>query len=250
VPQPTQIFLSFVIVFALAGCRATPTPLPPTVSAPTATVPATLPTPTPEAQPTATIAGTTPDPAMATQLGAVTNLLLTLPPAWQQKVVPATALQSAFSAVGDAAQPLEAASTADSSALVAWLPNAENPLVAGLLLLAIPRNELSLAQWLTSTQSSLTTQGATVLTGTLQYDLRSDGTPVATITYHLPTNLPTSDPAKEPVAGYQVALFDPTNTPVGERLVILTFTTQPERFAELLPSFQAIVRELKPQPTQ
>ncbi len=239
-PQPTQIILAIVVIFALAGCQANPTPLPPTAIAPTVTAPAGLPTPTPEAQPTATAIGTTPESVIVTQLGVVTNLLLTLPPAWQQKVVSADVLQPALGEVGNAAQLLQAASAADSAALVAWLPSAGDTLAASLLVLTIPRNELSLAQWLTGTQSSLVTQGATVLTNTLQYDLRSDGTPVATVTYTLP--------ATEPITGYQVALFDPTTLLAGERLVILTFTTQPERFAELLPSFQAIVRELKPQP--
>ncbi len=235
-----SLSLGILVLLLLTGCRAQPTPTPSSTptSAPTATAILAPPTATPEGIPTATPAVT----QSAIPLVAVSDqFTLTLPTGWQERVVAADQLRTTLTALqgnGDngssLAGQLAAAVDAQSTAVVAWLPDPANPTVSAvsLIALAMPRTELTLERYLAAAQAQLATQpGVTIASAALEYSLRPDGIPVAVLQYTA---------AAANVDGYQVALLDEQ----AEDLVLFTFTAPAGQLTSNLPDFQAIIRSL------
>jgi hypothetical protein len=169
------------------------------------------------------------------------QLTLTLPPGWQERAIPADQLRVTLAALeGNASSasalvgPLAAAVDANSTALVAWLPDAADPTASptSLIAVALPSTGLSLESYLADAQARLTAQpDVTVASAQLDYSLRTDGIPVAVLQYTV---------AASGVDGYQVALLDDQ----AEHLVLVTFTTPAGQLATHLPDFQATIRSL------
>lgn len=129
----------------------------------------------------------------------------------------------------------------NSTALVAVLMDTQaknQPLsLPNLTIMVTSRNNLSLAQYIDGVVAELKERpGVTIQETKVDYALRSNGLPVATLHYTMDVGL--LPDATTPVDGYQVAAFDAKAT----NMILFTFTAPTARYPELLPMFQKIVR--------
>ncbi len=186
----------------------------------------------------------------STKFGAQSALKVNLPAAWQAIDLDAEHLKLALDKLKStvttppmlvAVETLLIAVDADSTALVALLlddqAKGQAALPPNLIVVVVPRHGLSLARYLTDVGADLQRHpGVEIQESKLDTTLRTTGLPVAILHYTLAADLvPGINP---PMDGYQIAAFDAQAT----NIIVFTFTTPSSRYTELLPIFQAIVR--------
>lgn len=124
--------------------------------------------------------------------------------------------------------------------LIALLPDDQNAArpVAQLTVSVLPARGLTMDGYLAATEAELNQIANTnVLTAYVDSMLGAGSLPASVIEYTAaPT--PATNNAEEIIAGYQVAFFGQDEN----SLIVLTFTTSTERFAELYADFLQIVR--------
>jgi hypothetical protein len=125
--------------------------------------------------------------------------------------------------------------------LIALLPDAENLAlpVAQVTVSVLPTHGLTLDDYVAATEAELTSIANTsVMTAHIDPMLGVGSFPASVIEYTAEpqSGAPNSD--EKPIAGLQVAFFGHD----AETLIVLTFTTTVDRFAELQPEFLHIVR--------
>lgn len=164
---------------------------------------------------------------------------VTLPCCWVGMPASAAAVEAALAglrptpAATDAVDPLPADAIVNALELIAILPDAEANGVpkAQLTVSVLASHELTLDAYLEATAAELTALSNTdVQTTRLDDSLRPDQLPVAVIEYRTG--------AGRSIAGLQYAFYLPNL----EHLVVLTFTTAEELYAELADGFADIAR--------
>jgi hypothetical protein len=239
---------------------ATPIPLLPTVTATAiievaASQPTFAPTfgaggPSPESP------GSTPGSSsgIATQGAIFTSprysYTVVLPCCWLALPTPGTAIESALAELqaeselpvwGDLSERVQERATGAVLELVALLPDEENATlpVAQVTVSVLPAYGLTLDDYLVATADELNSIANTnVLTAHIEPTLGVGAFPASLIEYTAVPTPATSSNSEHTMAGLQVAFFGhDANT-----LIVLTFTTTTDRFAELQPEFLHIVR--------
>jgi hypothetical protein len=269
--QSSMRLVALATILLLVACsRATPMPAPSTATvaaapvAPMATV--ALPTVTAQpATPTFVAGGPTPEAAGTTPgvaNGSVTtgaiftsprfSYTVILPCCWLALPTPGTAIESAMADLedgaeiplwGDLAQRVRERNSGALMELIALLPDDENLAlpIAQVTVSVLPTYGLTLDDYATATAAELTRIANTsVQIAYIDPSLGVEEFPAAVIEY---TALPTpasAENGEEGIAGLQVAFFGQN----AESLIVMTFTTTVDRFAELQPEFLRIVRTI------
>lgn len=173
---------------------------------------------------------------------------LTLPCCWVAlptgttigSTLPGADSQTQSPAWGDLGELMSEVESGAVLELIALLPDAENAArpVAQMTVSVLPVRGLTLDGYLAATEAELNQIANTsVLTANVDSTLGAGGLPASVIEYTAaPT--PATNNNEETIAGYQVAFFSQDQN----SLIVLTFTTSTERFAELQPAFLQIVR--------
>lgn len=216
--------------------------------------PSVLPSPTPALTPLATLARGPEAYLASTKLTTASAIKVNLSAPWQVINLNADQLTSLLGKLNggaltgsslDAVETLLSAVDRNSTALVALLldeaATKSQQLPPNLTIMVAPRNQLSLARYLEGITATLSSRpGVTLHESKVDYSLRPDGIPVATLYYTVDdSGADSRSSATMPsIAGYQIAAYDEQAT----QLIIFTFTTPAARYQELLPLFQEIVR--------
>jgi hypothetical protein len=175
---------------------------------------------------------------------------IVLPCCWLALPTPGTAIESALAELhaesqlpvwGDLSERVQERATGAVLELVALLPDEENATlpVAQVTVSVLPTYGMTLDDYLAATAEELNSIANTnVLTAHIESTLGVGAFPASLIEYTaVPTPATTSN-SEHAMAGLQVAFFgNDANT-----LIVLTFTTTVDRFAELQPEFLHIVR--------
>lgn len=268
--------LGLLVAFMLlAACnRATPPPeLPtaipeieiPTVELPTVTVAPATPTlaadvPTPESNGPETETGASSDAESASgsaTLGAIFtsprySYTVVLPCCWLALPTPGTAVESALAELdagddiplwGDLGERLREREGGAVLELLALLPDGDNLAlpIAQMTVSVLPTFGLTLDDYASATAAELTRiANTTVQSVHVEPSLGVGGFPASVIEYIAVPTPATPENADQSMAGLQVAFFGHD----GASLIVLTFTTAVDRFAELQPEFLHIVRSV------
>jgi hypothetical protein len=261
----TQLAFLLSIGLVLAACnRSTPTPMPPATVVPTATS-APVETSDPDVvDSTPTFESNAPTPETSTPgvaNGSITagaiftsprySYTIVLPCCWLALPTPGTAIESALAQLeaesgvpmwGDLGEQLRENHSGAVLELIALLPDEEQVTVpvAQVTVSVLPANGLTLEDYLAATEAQLNSIANTSVTDAyIEPTLGVDSFPASVIEYTAAPTPATTDNSEE-MAGLQVAFFgSDANT-----LIVLTFTTTVDRFAELHPQFLHIVRTI------
>lgn len=169
-----------------------------------------------------------------------------LPCCWIALPTAGTALESALADIdmprwGDLNERVEEEANGAVMELVALLPaqNDSTMPVAQMTISVLPASGLTLDKYMTATQAELVgIANTTVLSAVIEPELGVGGFP-ASLIHYTAASMPTANPlAEQEIAGLQVAFYGYTP----ETLIVLTFTTTIDRFAELEDQFLDIVR--------
>lgn len=257
-----QLAAWLAVALLLVACNRstpTPTPVPPAVA--TVTTAAATPAVSAPVTPTFTAGAPTPDsspPGSATG-GATQGAVFTsprysytvvLPCCWLALPTPGTAIESALAELeaesdlpvwGDLDEKVEEHPTGAVLELIALLPDGENVTlpIAQVTVSVLPTYGLTLDDYLAATSAELNSIANTsVLTSYIEPTLGVGAFPASVIEYSAVPTPANSENADQTMAGLQVAFFGQD----ADTLIVLTFTTTRERFAELQPEFLHIVR--------
>lgn len=216
--------------------------------------PSVSPSPAPALTPVATLARGPATYLASTKLTTASAIKVDLSAPWQVVNLNADQLTSLLGKLNggaltpsslDAVETLLSALDRNSTALVALLLDEaatnSQQLPPNLTIMAAPRNGLSLARYLEGITTNLSGRpGVTLHESKIDYSLRPEGIPVATLHYTVDESGADSPSAAAmaPIDGYQIAAYDEQAT----QLIIFTFTTPAARYRELLPLFQEIIR--------
>lgn len=253
--------LLLLVGLLLVACNRsapTPTAIPPTAAIiATATAQAAPSTPTFEAgAPTAEAEEEAPGSSVgiATQGAIFTSprysYTVVLPCCWLALPTPGTAIESALADLesagdlpvwGDLGERLRQRESGAVLELIALLPDEENVAlpVAQMTVSVLPTNGLTLDGYLAATSTELNAIANTnVLTAYIDPALGVGAFPASVIEYSAAPTPAGGEDTDESMAGLQVAFFGHDD----DSIIVMTFTTTTERFAELRPEFLHIVR--------
>jgi hypothetical protein len=172
-----------------------------------------------------------------------------LPCCWLALPTPGTAVESALAELdnvsdlpvwGDLSARMRERESGAVLELIALLPAEENAAVplAQVTVSVLPANGLTLDDYLEATQAELNSIANTsVLTAQIEATLGVGVLPASVIEYTA-APAPVTDTSEQTIAGLQVAFLGES----ADTLIVLTFTTTTERYAELQPEFLHIVR--------
>ena len=235
----------------------------PTVALPTVTAAPATPTlatdaPTPTSNGTETETGASSGTESANgsaTLGAIFtsprySYTVILPCCWLALPTPGTAVESALAELdaaddiplwGDLGERLREREGGAVLELLALLPDADNLAlpIAQMTVSVLPTYGLTLDDYATETAAELTRiVNTTVQSARVEPALGVGGFPASVIEYIAVPTPAIPENADQNMAGLQVAFFGHD----GAALIVLTFTTTVDRFAELQPEFLHIVR--------
>lgn len=253
------------IMLLLVACNRVSPPLPGSsqaaaTDAPTVVLPTVTPAEdAPEATPTFGAGAETPGTSGTANGGVGSGAIFTsprysytvvLPCCWLALPTAGTALESAIADQdgngdiplwGDLAERLRERDSGALMELIALLPDDENLAlpIAQVTVSVLPTYGLTLDDYVEATAAELTRiANTTVEAAYVEPSLGVEAFPAAVIEYTAAPTPVAGDDADPPIAGMQVAFFGHD----ADALIVLTFTTSVERFADLQPEFMHIVR--------
>ena len=259
--RSAQLGLLVALMLLVACNRTTPTPDLPAatleVALPTVTAVAATPTFAPGA-PASDTKGTGTGSANGNVTpGAIFtsprySYTVVLPCCWLALPTPGTAMESAMAELeqsddnpfwGDLGDRLRERESGAVLELLALLPDDENVTlpIAQMTVSVLPTYGLTLGDYAEATAAELTRIANTTVQSTrMEPSLGVGAFPASIIEYTAAPTPATTESAEQSIAGLQVAFYGED----GASLIVLTFTTSVDHFAELQPEFLQIVRSV------